>query len=225
MSLKYLAYDDRPREKFLRKGRSSVSDSELLAIIMGSGNREETAVELAQKILASVGNNWHELSKLSLDSLMKFKGVGEAKAITIAAALEIGRRRAAQEIPEKPQISESRDAFRILCPYLNDLNTEEFWTLYLNQSNKVIHAEKLTQGGINQSVVDVRVLFKIALEKLATAIIIAHNHPSGNLQPSQEDLRITKQIREAGNLLNIRLLDHLIVSRNSFYSFNDEGLI
>lgn len=131
MSLKYLAYDDRPREKFLRKGRSSVSDSELLAIIMGSGNREETAVELAQKILASVGNNWHELSKLSLDSLMKFKGVGEAKAITIAAALEIGRRRAAQEIPEKPQISESRDAFRILCPYLNDLNTEEFWTLYI----------------------------------------------------------------------------------------------
>ena len=190
MSIKFLASDDRPREKFLSKGRQAVSDSELLAIIMGSGNREESAVDLARRILNSVDNNWNQLSDLTLDNLMKFKGVGEAKAITIAAALEIGRRKALQEVPEKPQISSSKDAYQVFHPYLADLKTEEFWALYLNQSNKVIHIEKLTQGGISQSVVDVRILFKIGLEKFATAVIVAHNHPSGNLKPSSEDINI-----------------------------------
>ncbi|MCS3869733.1 DNA repair protein RadC [Chryseobacterium ginsenosidimutans] len=225
MSIKFLAEDDRPREKFLSKGKNSLSDSELLAIIMGSGNRDETAVELARKILASVDNNWNQLSLLSVKDLMKFKGIGEVKAISITTALEIGRRRASQEVPEKPTISKSNDAYLILKNHLSDLRTEEFWALFLNQSNKVIHIAQLTQGGINQSIVDVRVLFKTALDHFSTGVIIAHNHPSGNLKPSREDIDITQKIKEAGNTLSIQLLDHLIITQNSYFSFSDEGLL
>lgn len=225
MSIKFLAEDDRPREKFLLKGKNALSDSELLAIIMGSGSRDETAVELARKILGSVNNNWHQLSLLTIKDLMKFKGVGEVKAITIASSLEIGRRRAAQEIPEKPQISGSLDAYNVLKLHLSDLRTEEFWAVFLNQSNKVIHIAQLTQGGISQSIVDVRVLFKTALEYFSTGIIVAHNHPSGNKKPSTEDINITKKIKDAGNLMNIQLLDHLIITQNAYLSFADEGLL
>ena len=225
MSIKFLAEDDRPREKFLLKGKNALSDAELLAIIMGSGNREDSAVELGRKILNSVANNWHNLSLLSLSDLMKFKGVGEAKAISIAAALEIGHRRAAQEVPEKIQIRESKDIYKVLQPYLSDLQTEEFWAVFLNQNNRIVGKARLSAGGINQSVVDVRILFKTALEHLSTAITIAHNHPSGNLKPSQEDLRITKQIADAGKILNIQLLDHLIISQNAYFSFADENLL
>ncbi|RZJ46546.1 MAG: JAB domain-containing protein [Chryseobacterium sp.] len=225
MSIKFLAEDDRPREKFLLKGKNSLSDSELLAIIMGSGSRDETAVELARKILASVDNNWHQLSLLTIKDLTKFKGVGEVKAISIATALEIGRRRASQEIPEKPQISSSNDAYQILKLHLADLRTEEFWAIFLNQSNKVIHIAQLTQGGINQSIVDIRIVFKTALDHFATGIIVSHNHPSGNLKPSAEDIQITKKITEAGNVMNVQLLDHLIITQNSYLSFADEGLI
>lgn len=225
MSLKTLAEDDRPREKFLLKGQKALSDAELLAIIMGSGNREESAVELARRILDTVDQNWHQLSLLRVKDLMNFKGIGEAKAISIATALEIGRRRAAQEVPEKPRINGSKDAFIILHPYLGDLQQEEFWCLYLNQSNRVIHKEQLTHGGIHQSIVDVRVLFSQALLHLATAIIVAHNHPSGNLQPSRQDVQITRQIKEAGNTLQIQLLDHLIITQSSYLSFADENLL
>ncbi|MDQ0594402.1 DNA repair protein RadC [Chryseobacterium ginsenosidimutans] len=225
MSIKFLAEDDRPREKFLSKGKNSLSDSELLAIIMGSGSREETAVELARRILTSVNNNWSQLSLLSVKDLMKFKGIGEVKAISISTALEIGRRKAGQEIPEKSSISKSNDAYLILKNHLSDLRTEEFWAIFLNQSNKVIHLSKLTQGGINQSIVDARVLFKTALDHFSTGIIIAHNHPSGNLNPSREDLDITQKIKEAGKTLNIQLLDHLIITQNSYYSFADEGVL
>ena len=225
MSIKFLAEDDRPREKFLLKGKNSLSDAELLAIIMGSGNREDSAVELGRKILNSVANNWHNLSLLSLSDLMKFKGVGEAKAISIAAALEIGHRRAAQEVPEKIQIRESKDIYKVLQPYLSDLQTEEFWAVFLNQNNRIVGKARLSAGGINQSIVDVRILFKTALEHLSTAIAIAHNHPSGNLKPSQEDLRITKQIADAGKILNIQLLDHLIISQNAYFSFADENIL
>ncbi|WP_143883705.1 RadC family protein [Chryseobacterium binzhouense] len=225
MSIKFLAEDDRPREKFLLKGKNALSDSELLAIIMGSGSRDETAVELARKILGSVNNNWHQLSLLTIKDLMKFKGVGEVKAITIASSLEIGRRRASQEIPEKPQISGSLDAYNVLKFHLSDLRTEEFWAVFLNQSNKVIHIAQLTQGGISQSIVDVRVLFKTALEHFSTGIIVAHNHPSGNKKPSTEDINITKKIKDAGNLMNIQLLDHLIITQNAYLSFADEGLL
>ncbi|MEG2079204.1 DNA repair protein RadC [Chryseobacterium piscicola] len=225
MSIKFLAEDDRPREKFLLKGKNSLSDSELLAIIMGSGSRDETAVELARKILASVGNSWHQLSLLTIKDLTKFKGVGEVKAISIATALEIGRRRSAQEIPDKPQINSSKTAYDVLKIHLSDLRTEEFWALFLNQNNKVVHISQLTQGGISQSLVDLRILFKIAMDHFATGIIVSHNHPSGNLKPSQEDINITKKIKDAGTLLSIQLLDHLIITQNSYLSFADEGLL
>lgn len=225
MSIKFLAEDDRPREKFLQKGRDALSDSELLAIIMGSGSRSESAVELARRILNSAENNWHKLSLFTFADLMKFKGVGEAKAVSIAVALEIGRRRAMQEIPEARKIGCSGDSFAFFKPYLSDLRTEQFWAIFLNQGCRVVHQAQLTQGGITQSVVDVRILFKTALEHFATAIVVAHNHPSGNLQPSSADRSITKQISEAGRLLNIELLDHLIIGHNAYFSFKDEGLI
>jgi DNA repair protein RadC len=225
MSIKFLAEDDRPREKFLLKGKSSLSDSELLAIIMGSGNRDETAVELARRILASVNNNWNQLSLLSVKDLMKFKGVGEVKAISIATALEIGRRKVSQEVPDKPVISSSSVAYDIFRNHLSDLRTEEFWAIFLNRSNKVIHFAQLTQGGINQSIVDIRVLFKTALDHFSTGIIIAHNHPSGSLQPSREDIEITRNIKIAGETMNIQLLDHLIITQNSYFSFSDDGLL
>lgn len=225
MSLKFLAEDDRPREKFLQKGKSSLSDSELLAIIMGSGNREESVVELARKILSSVNNNWNQLSLLSLKDLMKFKGIGEAKAISIIAALEIGKRRAGQEIPERSVIGNSHDAYSILKNQLSDLRTEEFWAIFLNNSNKVIYTSQLTQGGISQSIVDVRVLFKTALDHFSTGVIIAHNHPSGSLKPSKEDMNITQKVKEGGKILSIQLLDHIIITQNSYFSFTDAGLL
>ena len=225
MAIKLLAEDDRPREKFLQKGKSSLSDSELLAIIMGSGNREEDALELARKILTSVNNSWHQLSLLSAKDLMKFKGIGESKAISIISALEIGRRRAAQEIPEKTIIGNSHDAYVVLRNQLSDLRTEEFWAIFLNNNNQVIHVSQLTQGGISQSIVDVRILYKTALDHFSTGIIIAHNHPSGSLKPSREDINITQKIKEAGNTLSIQLLDHIIVTQDSYFSFSDAGLL
>lgn len=225
MSIKFLAKDDRPREKFLLKGKNSLSDSELLAIVMGSGNKEESALELARRILASVDHNWNQLSLLSIKELMKFKGVGKVKALSIATALEIGRRRTGQDIPEKIVISNSNDAYKILESQLSYLRTEEFWGVFLNQSNKVILISQLTHGGISQSIVDIRILFKTALDHFATGIIIAHNHPSGSLKPSREDISVTQRIKEAGKLMNIQLLDHLIITQNSYLSFSDEGLI
>lgn len=225
MSIKFLAEDDRPREKFLLKGRAALSDAELLAIILGSGSREQSAVELARELLQSVDYNWHQLSLLQISDLSKFKGVGPAKAVSVAAALEIGRRRAAQEVPERIQVTCSQDTYRVLAAQLADLRTEEFWAIFLNQNNKIIYKSRLFSGGINQSVVDIRILFKTALEHLATGLIISHNHPSGNLKPSAEDLKITKQIQEAGKLLNIQLLDHLIITQTAYLSFADEGLL
>lgn len=225
MSIKSLAEDDRPREKFLLKGKAAVSDSELLAIIMGSGNREESAVELARRILKSVENNWHRLSQLSIKDLMKFKGVGEAKAISIATALEIGNRKSQQEVLERQQISSSKDIFEILQPHLSDLPTEEFWAVFLNHQNKILYKTCLFRGGIATSVADVRVIFKTALEHFSTRIVIAHNHPAGSLKPSQQDIAITNKIKDAGKLLEIELLDHIIIAQNKFYSFKEEGIL
>lgn len=225
MSIKFLAEDDRPREKFLIKGKSALSDSELLAIILGSGNQDDSAVELARKILASVENNWQNLSKLSIKDLMKFKGIGEAKAISVAAALEIGRRKASQEASEKIMITSTRDSYQIFSQYLSDLRTEEFWAIFLNQKNQVIHKSQISKGGITGTLVDVRVLYKIAIENYSTGIIVAHNHPTGNLKPSEIDIAITKRIKNAGDLLEIKLLDHLIIGEQSFFSFAEEGLL
>ena len=225
MSIKFLAEDDRPREKFLLKGKSALSDSELLAIILGSGNNEDSAVEVARKILASVDYNWQKLSKLSIKDLMKFKGIGEAKAISVAAALEIGRRKAAQEIPEKEKVTSVNDLYKIFSQYLSDLQTEEFWAIFLNQKNHVIYKTQISKGGISGTLVDVRVIFRIAIEHFATSVVVAHNHPTGNLTPSQPDISITRRIKEAGDLLDIKLLDHLIIGENSFFSFSEQGLL
>ncbi len=225
MSIKFLAEDDRPREKFLLKGKSALSDSELLAIILGSGNNEDSAVELARKILSSVDYNWQKLSKLSIKDLMKFKGIGEAKAISVAAALEIGRRKAAQEIPEKEKVTSVNDLYKIFSQYLSDLQTEEFWAIFLDQKNHVIYKTQISKGGISGTLVDVRVIFRIAIEHFATSVVVAHNHPTGNLTPSQPDISITRRIKEAGDLLDIKLLDHLIIGENSFFSFSEQGLL
>lgn len=218
------AEDDRPREKFLLKGKSSLSDSELLAILIGSGSRNESAVQLCQRILASTNNNLNQLGKISVNQLTNFKGIGEAKAITIAAALELGRRRRAEETQELKKITSSKMIFEIMQPIIGELPHEEFWVLYLNNSNKVIHKAQLSKGGITGTVVDVRLIFKTAFEFNATSIILTHNHPSGKLVASDADIQITKKIKEASKYLEIVVLDHLIITENGYYSFNDSGI-
>ena len=218
------AEDDRPREKFLLKGKSTLSDSELLAILIGSGSRNESAVQLCQRILASCENNLNTLGKMSVSQLMQFKGIGEAKAISIAAALELGRRRRAEEAVELKKITSSKAVFDIMQPIIGELPHEEFWVLYLNNSNKVIYKAQLSKGGITGTVVDIRLIFKMAFEQNATGLILSHNHPSGKLIASEADLKITKRIKEAGQTLEIQVLDHLIITENGYLSFQDEGI-
>ncbi|MBK9338973.1 MAG: DNA repair protein RadC [Lewinellaceae bacterium] len=216
---------DRPREKMLLKGKIALSDAELLAILIGSGTVGQSAVTLAQNILSSVDFNLHELGKRSVSEFCRFKGIGEAKAITIAAALELGRRRQLSDLRERPRIAGSRDAFNAVAPLLTDLHHEEFWLLLLNKANEVFARERLSTGGIAGTVVDVKQLFKIALDARAAAAIAVHNHPSGNLQPSQADIELTRRLRQAGSLLDLPLLDHLIVSERGYYSFADDGAL
>ena len=218
------AEDDRPREKFLLKGKSSLSDSELLAILIGSGSRNESAVQLCQRILYSANNNLSQLGKLSIKQLTEFKGIGEAKAISIAAALELGRRRRSEDAVELEKITSSRSVFEIMQPIIGELPHEEFWVLYLNNSNKVIHKAQLSKGGITGTVVDSRIIFKTALECNATSLILTHNHPSGKLLASNADREITKKIKLAGQQLDILVIDHIIITETGFYSFNDEGI-
>jgi DNA repair protein RadC len=225
LGIKSLAEEDRPREKLLLKGKSSLSDAELLAILIGSGTPGESAVTLSQKILKDSENNLHELGKRSLKELQKHKGIGEAKAITIAAALELGRRRQLSDIREKTKITSSRDAWLLIAPLLNDLNHEEFWILYLSRANQVKAKECISVGGTAGTVVDLKIIFKKALEAQAAAIIAVHNHPSGNLKPSSADIELTKKMKAAGTLLDMPVLDHLIISERGFYSFADEGLL
>ena len=218
------AEDDRPREKFLLKGKSSLSDSELLAILIGSGSRNESAVQLCQRILASANNNLNQLGKLSIAQLTEFKGIGEAKAITIAAALELGRRRRSEDAEELKKINSSKAVFEIMQPIIGELQHEEFWILYLNNSNKVIHKAQLSKGGITGTVVDSRIVFKTAFEQNATSIILTHNHPSGKLAASQADIEITKRLKLAGEQLEILILDHIIITETGYYSFQDDGI-
>ena len=218
------AEDDRPREKFLLKGKATLSDSELLAILIGSGSRNESAVQLCQRILASSENNLNTLGKRSVSQLMQFKGIGEAKAISIAAALELGRRRRAEDAIELKKITSSKAVFDIMQPIIGELPHEEFWVLYLNNSNKVIYKAQLSKGGITGTVVDIRIIFKMAFEQNATGLILSHNHPSGKLIASEADLKITKRIKEAGQTLEIQVLDHLIITENGYLSFQDEGI-
>lgn len=219
------AEDDRPREKLINKGRHIVSDAELIAILITTGNREETAVELSKRILAFVSNNLNELGKLNVKELAKFKGIGEAKAITIIAALELGRRRKEQVGVKRDRIAKSVDVVEIFRPTFSDLPHEEFWILLLNRANFVLKKELISRGGISGTVVDLKIIFKSAIEQLASSIILCHNHPSGNTSPSEQDIQITKKIKEAGRLLEVPVLDHVIVCEGGHYSFADAGIM
>jgi DNA repair protein RadC len=225
MNIKSWSPEDRPREKLLLKGTASLSDAELIAILLGSGTTTVSAVELAKRILKGVDNNLHDLARLSVKDLMKVKGIGEAKAVTIIAALEVGRRRKETDPEEKPKISSSKDVFELLKPHLLDLRHEEFWIVLLNRANRVLKKHQISQGGVAGTVADPKIIFKIALEELASGVILAHNHPSGNLTASQADIDLTKKLKEAGKLPEIQVLDHLIVAGQKYFSFADEGVL
>lgn len=224
-SIKHWAEEDRPREKLLLKGRAALSDAELIAILIGSGTKNQSAVELSKNILLSYDNDLQSLGRLNINDFKKFKGIGEAKAITIIAALEIGRRRQLTDVKEKPKITSSQDAYQCIYSSMQDLNHEEFKILLLNRNNRVVKIETISTGGVAGTVVDPKIIFKRALDVHASSIILAHNHPSGNLHPSKADIDITKKIVQAGNTLEIKVLDHLIISEKGYYSFLDEGLI
>lgn len=224
-SIKFWSHDDRPREKLVQKGRSVLSDAELIAILIGSGSRRESAVELAKRILASANNSLNDLGKLSIKQLMRFRGIGEAKAITIAAALEIGRRRRGEDVQKLTTITSSKSVFELLQPKLGELRHEEFWIVYLNNSNGVLQTVQLSKGGITGTLVDVRLVMKEALEQDAVALILAHNHPSGTLRPSKADKQITQKLKSAAQALDLQVLDHLIITQKAYFSFADEQLL
>jgi len=225
ISVKSWAEDDRPREKMMRKGKTSLSDAELVAILMNTGTKNENVVDLAKRILNSVQNDLMTLSRLNVKELMRFKGIGEAKAITIASALELGRRRRDCEATQKAIISSSKDAYELLASSLSDLQHEEFWIMLLNRAHKVIGKFVVSSGGLTGTVADQRIIFKKALDESACGIILAHNHPSGNLKPSQADIQLTKRLVEGGRILDIPIMDHLIITETSYYSFADEGML
>ncbi|WP_337042712.1 RadC family protein [Emticicia sp. 17c] len=218
------AEEDRPREKLILKGKAALSDAELIAILIGSGTRELSAVDLSKLILQSTKNNLNELAKLSVNDLMKFKGIGDAKAISIVAALELGRRRKESDTLKKPRVTSSDDAYQAIRPYLMDLSHEQFWILLLNRANEVIRPMQISTGGVAGTVADPKMIFKSAIEYLASAIILVHNHPSGNLTPSQADKDLTRKVKDAGKLLDIPVLDHLIFGDNGYFSFADQGI-
>lgn len=224
-TIKNWASDDRPREKLLQKGRTALSDAELIAILIGSGNSGETAVELSKRILASTGHNLSSLGKLSVQQLMTFRGIGEAKAICIIAAMELGRRRRTEEAVEQVKITSSNSVYELLQPLIGELTHEEFWILYLNNSNKIIEQFQVSKGGMTGTLVDVRITLRKALEVGAVSLILAHNHPSGNLRPSEADKQLTEKLKLAAHGLDIKVLDHLIVTEKSYFSFADEGIL
>jgi DNA repair protein RadC len=216
------AEEDRPREKLLLKGKSTLSDAELLAILIGSGTVSMSAVELGKKILSSCNNDLNKLAKQTVKDLQKIKGIGEAKAITIISALELGRRRKNEE-SQSLKVQSSRDAYEAVSPHLMDLPHEEFWILLLNRANIVLKLEQISKGGIAGTVVDAKIIFKYAIELLANSVILVHNHPSGNKQPSEADVHITQKLKQIGKLMEIAVVDHIIFTNNGYYSFADEG--
>lgn len=224
-SVKSWAVEDRPREKVLANGIHHLSNAELLAILLGSGTRNISAVDLARTILARTGNSLHELGRQSADDLQKIRGVGPAKAICILAAMELGRRRAGLDQNERIPIKSSASVYKIFHPLLGDLEHEEFWLLMLNRANRVLGKFKVSQGGLSGTVIDTRIILKKALDNLASSIIVCHNHPSGNIQPSDADVKITEKLKKASEMLEIKLLDHVIIADKSYFSFADEGLI
>jgi DNA repair protein RadC len=225
LHIKNWAVEDRPREKLLLKGTAALSDAELIAILLGTGTASTSAVDLAKTVLQSVGHNLDDLARLSVNDLMKIKGIGEAKAIAIISALELGRRRKDTSSTEKPKISSSGDAYSLLKSNLMDKPHEEFWVLLLNRNNRLIKMQQVSLGGVHGTVADPKIIFKLALEELASIIIVAHNHPSGNLTPSRQDIDLTNKLKESSKLLEITLADHLIIAGKEYFSFADEGLL
>lgn len=225
LSIKFWSDDDKPREKLVHKGRAVLSDAELIAILIGSGSRNESAVELSKRILASANNNLNDLGKLSINQLKQFKGIGEAKAVTIAAALEMGRRRRGEEAQKITKITSSKSVFELLQPKMGELQHEEFWIVYLNNSNKVLQSVQLSKGGITGTLVDVRLVMRQALELGSVGLILAHNHPSGTLKPSNADKQITKKLKLAAEALDLKVLDHLIITQTAYFSFADEQIL
>lgn len=225
LNIKAWAEEDRPREKLTLKGRNALSDAELVAILIGSGNRNESAVELSKKILSHINNDLNKLGKLSINDLTKFNGIGEAKAISIIAALELGRRRKDSSKEKREAIKSSKDAYQAIDSILSDLPHEEFWVIYLNRKNEIIKKENISKGGITGTVADTKIIFKHAIELLATGVILCHNHPSGSVNPSQADISLTKKLKEIGNLMESPVLDHIIVGEKNYFSFADNSLI
>ncbi len=223
--IRHWSEDDRPREKLLLKGKAALSDAELIAILIGSGSRNESAVDLSKRILHSVNNNLNELGKQSIDQLLKFKGIGEAKAIAIQAAMELARRRRSEEASPTKKIMSSQSVFEIMQPIIGELPHEEFWIIYLNNSNKVISKFQLSKGGITGTLVDIRLVFKNALACGAVGLILTHNHPSGALKPSEADKQITNKLKTAAEQLDLKVLDHIIITELAYYSFSDEGIL
>jgi DNA repair protein RadC len=215
--------DDRPREKLMLKGKAALSDAELIAILLGSGSSDETAVDLARRILNDVQNNLIELSALTVGDLSKYKGIGEAKAISIVAAMELGRRRRGAEVIRKKKVVCSNDAFEVFQTYIGDAHYERFMIILLNNANRLIKVVNISEGGLAATVTDIRKIFKIALDHNASAMVLGHNHPSGNLQPSNSDIALTQKIVNAGKVLDIGVLDHIIVGKEKYYSFKDES--
>ena len=225
LTIRQLAEEDRPREKMMTKGSEALSDAELIAILIGSGNADESAVTLSQRMLASCSGDLNSLGKWGLENFCTFKGMGPAKSLTVMAALELGRRRKLQERKDRTRFTSSVDIYELFHPLMADLPTEEFWVLLLNRSNRIIDKVRISSGGIDQTTADVRTILREALLARATQMVLIHNHPSGNIQPSQEDKRITERIKGAGRLMNISVIDHVIVTDGAYYSFNDEGIL
>jgi DNA repair protein RadC len=223
--IRHWSEDDRPREKLLFKGKAALSDAELIAILISSGSRNESAVDLSKRILKSFDNNLNALGKSTIEQLLQFKGIGEAKAIAIQAAMELGRRRRTEEAVDLLKINSSQSVFDIMQPLLGELAHEEFWIIYLNNANKIISKFQLSKGGITGTLVDVRLVFKTALSLGAVGIILTHNHPSGTLKPSESDKQITQKLKIAGEQLDIKVLDHLIITETNYFSFSDEGIL
>lgn len=219
------AEEDRPREKLQLKGKGALSDAELLAIILGSGSGDESAVDLAKRLLRSVNNNLIELGKLDIETLKRFKGIGDAKAISVIAAMELGRRRQAENVLQQAIVKTSVQAYEVLLPYLADLPYEVFMILLLNRRNQLMKAVQISTGGVSGTIVDVRIILKEAIQNLSSGIVLAHNHPSGSLQPSNEDLKITRKLKEGCKLMDILLIDHIIVGNQRYYSFADNGVL
>lgn len=225
LSIRDWARDDQPREKLMAHGPGALSDAELLAILIRSGSVKESGLDLAKRIMGDAGQDLHKLGKLGVAELVKYNGMGEAKAITIVAALELGRRRRSTDAQERPSITTSASAHELIRSKLAELPNEVFWVILLDRGNRLLELRKVSEGGLHGTVADPKVIFKMALDHRASSVVLCHNHPSGQLRPSEEDIRLTRKLTDGGRLLDIAIHDHLIVASSGYYSFADNGML